>query len=201
MKRLIQKDNNTPELFDQIFKEKKPDWFDKKRWKWLLKRWKGGRLIDLGCLWSEVPLLALYAQPDASVWGLDYANEAISALQQKYPEINYVMDDVYETQFPDKSFDYVVAGELIEHLDEPQKFIKEAFRILDDGGILALSTPLEEAREPGAVDLEKHLWSFTKEDILDLCKDFKDIKIKIIGSRFFPWYKYVFDTIICWAQK
>ena len=200
MKCLIQNNKNSPETFNQIFKSKNPDWFDKKRYKVLLKYWKGERLIDLGCLWSEVPLRALYAQPDAIVWGLDQANEAIEALQRKYPEINYAVGDVYDTQFPDRSFDYVVAGELIEHLEEPEKFIKEAYRILDDGGILALSTPLEEAREIGAVDKD-HLWSFDKKDILDLMKDFREVRIKIIGSQFFPRYKYAFDTIICWAVK
>ena len=201
MKRLVKENNNSFELYNQIFWEKQPDWFDRKRWKWLLKRWKGGNLIDMGCLWSELPINALYRFPDASVWGLDQANEAIGALQKKYPEINYVVGDVYDTQFPDKSFDYVVAGELIEHLEEPKKFIKEAYRILDDGGILALSTPLEEAREIGAVDKELHIWSYSKEDIKSLLTDFKQVNIKIIGSRFFPWYKYAFDTIICWAKK
>ena len=201
MKCLIQNNKNSPETFNQIFKSKNPDWFDKKRYKVLLKYWKGERLIDLGCLWSEVPLRALYAQPDAIVWGLDQANEAIEALQRKYPEINYAVGDVYDTQFPDRSFDYVVAGELIEHLEEPEKFIKEAYRILDDGGILALSTPLEEAKEIGAVDKDNHIWSYSKEDIKELLTDFKQVNIKIIGSRFFPRYKYAFDTIIAFGTK
>ena len=201
MKRLVQENKNTAEHFNQIFKERKPDWFDRKRWKWLLRHWKGGRLVDMGCLWSEVCPQALYAQPDASVWGLDQANEVIEALQRKYPEINYIVGDVYNTGFPDEAFDYVVAGELIEHLEEPQKFIKEAYRILDDDGILALSTPLEEAREIGAVDKNNHIWSYSKEDIKELLKDFRKVEIKVIGSRFFPWYKYAFDTIVAFGIK
>lgn len=200
MKRLVQENKNSPETFNQIFRERRPDWFDKKRYKSLLKHWKGGRLIDMGCLWSEVPQRALYAQPDASVWGLDQAGEAIKVMAERYPEIKYVQGDVYDTQFPDKIFDYVVAGELIEHLERPQDFIKEAYRILKPGGVLALSTPLEEAREIGAVDKD-HLYSFDKQDILDLTKDFQKVEIKVVGSRFFPWYKYAFDTIICWAIK
>ena len=200
MKKLIQINNNTPQEFNRIFREKKSDWFDEKRWKKLLKYWNGGRLIDLGCLWSKVPLYALYAQPDASVWGLDQANEAIEALQKKYPEINYVVDDVYDTQFPDKAFDYVVAGELIEHLSEPEKFIKEAHRILDDGGILALSTPLEEEKEIEAVDKD-HLYSFDKQDILDLMRDFQKVELKILGSQYFPRYKYAWKNILAFGTK
>ena len=201
MRRLIQENKNGPEEYNRIFKETKLDWFDRKRWKWLLKRWKGGNLIDMGCLWSEAPINALYRFPDASVWGLDQANEAIKAMAERYPEIKYVQSDVYDTQFPDKIFDYAVAGELIEHLERPQDFIKEAYRILKIGGILALSTPLEEAREIGAVDKERHIWSYSKEDIKELLSDFKQVKIKIIGSRFFPWYKYAFDTMIVFGKK
>ncbi len=201
MQRLSQENKNSPEIFNQIFWEKSPDWFDRKRYKALLRYWKEGRLIDMGCLWSEVCLRALYAQPDAIVWGLDQANEAIEALQKKYPEINYVIGDVYDTGFPDESFDYAVMGELIEHLEEPTRAIKEAYRILKKGGVLALSTPLEEANEIGAVDKENHIWSYSKEDIKDLLKDFQKVEIKILGSQYFPIYKYAWKTIVAYGFK
>ena len=39
------------------------------------------------------------------------------------------------------SIDIIIAGELIEHLYNPFKFIREAHRILKKGGFLVLSTP------------------------------------------------------------
>lgn len=41
----------------------------------------------------------------------------------------------------DNSIDIVLAGEIIEHLFSPFKFIREIHRILKKGGVLILSTP------------------------------------------------------------
>lgn len=39
------------------------------------------------------------------------------------------------------SVDIIIAGELIEHLDNPFKFIREVYRVLKKNGTLILSTP------------------------------------------------------------
>ncbi|MFH1257061.1 MAG: class I SAM-dependent methyltransferase [Candidatus Diapherotrites archaeon] len=43
--------------------------------------------------------------------------------------------------FADASFDTVVAGELVEHLEEPKIFFEEAKRVLRENGALVVSTP------------------------------------------------------------
>lgn len=204
MQRLATKNINNAREYNRIWKErrkKEVNWFDVKRWDLLIKKYRGGKLIDLGCLDSQIPILAKQKFPKAEVWGLDQAQECIDYLIKNHADIHYVVGDVYKTSFPNNYFDYIVAGELIEHLERPQDLIEEAYRILKNGGILALSTPLNEAREIGAVDKYRHLWSVDKEDIKDLLKSFKWLKIKIIGSQKFPVYKYAFPNIICWARK
>ena len=98
-------------------------------------------------------------------------------------------------------FSYAVAGELLEHLEDPHKFIKEVFRILKPGGILALSTPLDEAREPGAIDSERHLWSFKVDDIMKILIPYGKIKIAILRSQYFPTYQYHWPIILAWVKK
>ena len=204
MERLAKENFNTAEEYDSIFKErqlKKTDLFDLKRWKLLAKYFKGGKVIDLGCLDSLAPFIIKINYPSAEVWGLDQAKETIEFLKNKYPMITYIQGDVYKTGFPNEYFNYVVAGELIEHLEEPERFIKEAFRILKPNGILALSTPLNEKLEVGAVDKEHHLWSFTTQDIKSLVRLYGSARIKIIGSSYVPKYKYNFPVIISWIKK
>lgn len=47
----------------------------------------------------------------------------------------------FKLPYKNKTFDYVVAIELIEHLENPWNFIREAHRILKLGGFLIVSSP------------------------------------------------------------
>lgn len=205
MQKLTEQNNKNSALeYDKIFLKRKENGIDEqdlKRWKKLLKFYKGGRLIDLGCLDSEIPGLIKQRFPEAEVWGIDLAQQAITQMQQKFPWVYYEVMDVYKTKYPDNYFGYIVAGELIEHLEFPEEFIKEGMRILRPGGIFALSTPKEEIKDIGAIDKERHLWSFSEDDIENLFSPYGSVKIEFLKSQYFPIYKYRFPTLISWIKK
>ena len=46
-----------------------------------------------------------------------------------------------DCNFPDSSFDVVLASHLIEHLNDPEAFLTETFRILRSGGFCFITTP------------------------------------------------------------
>jgi ubiquinone/menaquinone biosynthesis C-methylase UbiE len=183
VKRLAPEFKSGPEEYDRIFFERAknaPDQFDLDRWKTLVKYFGGGNIVDLGCLDSQIPRL-IYEKIGHGefwqYWGVDHALQAIEQMtkeSQSNPwktHTRYIENDVYKTAFLDGEMDYAVMGELLEHLERPEEAIKEAFRILVAGGILALSTPLEET-EAGDVDKEHHMWSFSQEDIGGMCSPF-----------------------------
>ena len=204
MKQLAKENNNTPEVYNKIFTERKDkgvDEFDLKRWQRLIKYYRGGRFIDLGCLDSLAPVLAQQKYPESEVWGIDTARKAIDAMKQQYPNVYFSTDSVYETHFPKNYFSYAVAGELMEHLEDPKRFLVEAFRILKSGGILAISTPLEEANEPGAVDSAHHLWSYSHVDMEELLRPYGEVWIRKMGSQYFPTYKYHFPPLLAFVKK
>lgn len=204
MKKLLTSDfKSTGEEYEKILEErswKKVDSFDLKRWMLLMRFFKGGKLIDLGCLDSMIPYLSKLKYPSSETWGLDQSQKIINSLQNQYSMVKYIKGDIYKTMLPDKYFDYIVLGEVIEHLERPEEAIKEAMRILKPKGVLALSTPLNEQIELGAVDKDHHMWSFDTLDIKNLLHDYGYVKIKVIGSKFFP-YKYHFPIIISWCFK
>ena len=205
MKRLIEGlgKNDTIE-YSQIFFQrllKGVDEHDLKRWKRLIKYYRGGRFVDLGCLDSLAPVIVKEQYPTEEVWGIDLVKDAIEEMARRFPFVYYQTGDIYDTRFPDNYFNYAVCGEVIEHLDDPTLFFKEVFRILKHGGMLALSTPLGEEREVGAVDGDRHIWSFEIEDMEKLLGQYGHVTTKITGSDYFPKYTYHFPTLYAYCRK
>lgn len=204
MERLTKQSNkNSPAEYDRIFKErakKGPSWQDVRRWKELFSKYKKGILLDMGCLDSGI--IELISQR-ADYIGIDLAEESLREMSKHYPEGRFLKINLYNTDFSTNGWiSYVVLGEVLEHLDRPADAIKEALRILKPGGILAISVPLEEAKEPGAIDKDRHLWSFTKQDIWDLVMPYSNlIKSNVLRSKWFPRYKYCWPTLVVWAWK
>jgi len=59
----------------------------------------------------------------------------------RYTKIDYVCD-ITNIPVPDESFDVIICSEVLEHVPEPIKVIKEFSRILRQGGRLFLTAPL-----------------------------------------------------------
>lgn len=56
-------------------------------------------------------------------------------------EISFRQMDSEMITFPDRTFDIVIAKEVIEHLQRPQECLREVRRVLKDGGLFILSSP------------------------------------------------------------
>lgn len=169
MRRMTDTNINTVENITGIFQKwlvEKPelDYGEHVRWDTLMKYFKGGKFLDIGILRSPLCIETKKKFPESEVWGLDFFPAIIQHFRPKYPEVNYVLSDCRDTPFRDGYFDYIVAGELIEHLEKPQKLLDEVFRILKKGGVFALTTPLEEKNNE--LGEGQHLWSFKAEDII-----------------------------------
>lgn len=180
MKRLNTTNINTPDFANRIFIErwgKELNYIDWHRFVALAKYFRGGVFLDLGVFNS--PLIIEFQKAKkfggSEFIGLDYCESVIRELQARHPEVRYVVGDAMKLQFKDKHFDYIVAGELMEHMEDPVAFIKEAMRVLKVGSILALSIPKEEIKQ-GLVSRE-HLWSFDEQDVKILLGQYGKVEI------------------------
>ena len=95
-------------------------------------------ILDLGC--GEGTRLNLLVTQGRGV-GIDISSKAISLAKEKYPDFDFRVGDLEKLPFKNKSFDLVYSAFVFEHLDNPEKVIKEAIRVLTPGGKLVVIAP------------------------------------------------------------
>jgi SAM-dependent methyltransferase len=103
----------------------------------------GTRVLDLGCGRGEV-LLAC-ARRGAAVAGIDYSAAAVEISRETLDgmaDAEVVQGDVTRLPWPDATFDRVLSGDVIEHLDaaDGEAMLREAHRVLRPGGTLVVHT-------------------------------------------------------------
>lgn len=60
--------------------------------------------------------------------------------KKTHPELDYV-GDIQAMPLPDQSFDTVFSAEVLEHVPDPEKALREIYRVLKPGGYFVMSIP------------------------------------------------------------
>ena len=98
------------------------------------------KIIDLGCSDGEFALKIAEKAGTDEIYGAEFLVEAL--LLAKARGIKVCWADLNENlPFENRSFDVVHANQVLEHLPETDRFIKEVYRILRPGGYAVISTP------------------------------------------------------------
>ena len=103
----------------------------------------GIRLLDAGCGRGEV--LRAAAAAGAEVAGADYSRDAVDVARETLSGVSGAdirRADVAELPWPDASFDRILFGDVIEHLDPEhgRRALRELHRVLRPGGRLLVHT-------------------------------------------------------------
>ena len=96
-----------------------------------------GRLLEIGC--GSGGTLRRLADVGWSVEGLDFDPQAVAVARAA--GLNVRLGGVAEQGYADDMFDVIVAQHVIEHVLDPEAWIKECLRVLRPGGVLRLYTP------------------------------------------------------------
>ncbi len=105
----------------------------------------GLRLLDCGCGPGSISLDLAEVVSPGEVVGVDVDPAQISraralAEERGVANVRFELGDAYELAFPEASFDFVFANQVLLWLSDPLRALKEFRRVLRPGGIVALRT-------------------------------------------------------------
>jgi len=115
------------------------------RLRWCLKDLEGvkGRVLELGCGAGGMVKAIKFYRPDLEVIGIDVNKEAIREAKKDDEGVEFMVMDAKKLRFKDKSFSAVVSFDVLEHIEDVKVVLKEAYRVLKQGGVFHNFVPLE----------------------------------------------------------
>lgn len=174
VKRLLDTNPNNKELWDSVYSNKEYALLDQDLLRFSTManytESKPCKIIDLGCGEGIFALVLSKMRQEAEVYGVDVSPHSITEACKKVPQGMFTVSDVCATPFPDEYFEYVCSGETLEHLDDPQKLINEAYRLLKKDGVLILTTPYLDH-----LPSVQHVWEFDYPDLEKMCSKFSQV--------------------------
>ncbi len=132
----------------------------KRRIEWIQEQTKTyGQILDIGC--SQGIISLLLGEQGKKVKGIDIQPEAIEfaegLLRNEYAHVGECVEFectdfmLYES---DIKYDCIIITEVLEHLEEPDKFLEKAVSFLKPGGKMVISVPF------GVMDHPDHVSTF-----------------------------------------
>jgi SAM-dependent methyltransferase len=113
----------------------------------LAPRCAGREVLEAGC--GEGYGADLISGVARRVIALDYDEATVAHVRARYPQVEVIHGNLAELPLPDASVDVVVNFQVIEHLWDQVRFVRECARVLRSSGLLMVSTPNRVTFSPG----------------------------------------------------
>jgi ubiquinone biosynthesis O-methyltransferase len=175
----------------------------------LVGKVKNKKILDIGC-GSGFLAKEIREMGAQKVVGIDISNEAIKEAAKVLDEAMVLDLQTEKLECQDNYFDIIIIAEILEHVLYPENILKEAKRLLKDGGHIVISTPnflifsnrvrmffgKFEYTEDGFLD-RGHVHFFTLHSLRKLLKNL-ELKINqenhTIHDRFPEWFGNLFPS-------
>jgi SAM-dependent methyltransferase len=103
-----------------------------------------GLVLEAGCSFGHVA--EYFRELGYQVIGLDYVFDSLAVGRQKAPELTLTQGDIHALPFRDNSVGAYLSFGVLEHFDfGPMPALREAYRVLKPGGVIAVTMPVPTA--------------------------------------------------------
>lgn len=146
-------------------------------------------VLDIGC--GAGSLSFYLASKGNHVTGIDISEKAIKECVKSLKSLDLNNAEFLQSEFPEKfklnkKFDGIIFTEVIEHLENDQHAVKKIRSLLQDDGVLILSTPSIHAplhRLSLTKKFDKEVGHLRRYDVKNLKKLLQDNGFKIIYTK------------------
>ena len=151
------------------------------------------QIVDLGCGDGGTILGILKKYKNKKIVGVDISPRRIKSLRKRLPKYNFICRDVCNTRLL-KHFDLVICTQVIEHVENDKKLLKEIYRILKPLGYLYISSVIRKSwaiykyrnRHKRFVLDPTHEYEYSsKKEFVNLLKNhkFKPLRLKVYSVK------------------
>lgn len=102
---------------------------------------KIGKILDIGCGEGTRLAYLLNNNKEKEGYGIDISETAILLAKKNYPYLKFIKSDIESIPFKSNTFDLCYSAYVLEHLDNPEKLLREVKRLLKSNGLLVLIAP------------------------------------------------------------
>lgn len=128
----------------------------------------GDSVLDCACGLGYGSYLISNLVGVKQVQGIDITDEAIDYAKANFGNNNVLFkkgDAQNLDELLDNSVDFITSFETLEHIPEPESFLKEAYRVLKPGGRIMVSVPNRWLDENGVDPSQYHLHTYSWEKL------------------------------------
>lgn len=141
-------------------------------YKWIVKHTKeGDQILDVGC--GTGTLSYMLNKEGRFPTGIDISQVSIDFCKDKIKGHMFHKMDANNIQLNDGLFDVVASNQLLEHVKEPEKVIKEMLRLLKPSGKLLITVPINKELDVKDKDIG-HINHWRFYDLMRLFEKFGD---------------------------
>jgi SAM-dependent methyltransferase len=130
----------------------------------------------------------------SNIWLREYLDKVEYKVLDKIPDYNPdIVGDIHDLPFEDNSVDAIICIAVLEHVEEPQKAVREMYRVLKPGGYCYIFAPFLYYYHP-MPGYYGDFYRFTRQGFEYMTKDFSHVEIQnLLGAtatvmNLFPFF-------------